>query len=61
VGMLDSTKSFLIGNLFKVLDYSTIIKESIDIDEDIILFFKQALANKEITPELASVVAYSIF
>ena len=35
-----STKSFLIGQVFKVLDFTSVIKESIDMDADIVQFFK---------------------
>ena len=34
------TKSFLIGQVFKVLDFTSVIKESIDIDADVVQFFK---------------------
>ena len=55
------TKSFLIGQVFKVLDFTSVIKESIDIDADVVQFFKQALASKDVTAEQASVIAYSIY
>ena len=55
------TKSFLLAQVFKVLVYGTVIKESIDLEADVIQFFKQALASKDITADHASVIAYSIY
>jgi len=55
------TKSFLIAQVFKFLDYTSVIKESIDLEADVVQFFKLALASKDVTADQASVIAYSIY
>jgi hypothetical protein len=51
----------MIVQVFRVLDYSSVIKESVDLNADVIQFFKQALESNDITADQASVIAYSIY
>ena len=55
-----TTKSFFIAEIFRVLDYGSMLRDSLDVDADIVQFFKQALANKQVTQSQVAVISYAI-
>ena len=55
-----TTRSFFIAEVFKVLDYDSLLRDSLDVDTDIIQFYKQALTNKQTTSCEVAAISYSI-
>lgn len=59
--MMDiATKSFFIAQIFKVLDYGSLLRDNLDVDADIVQLFKQALAGKQVTQSQIAAIAYAI-